>query len=49
MEIKFFFMVETQRTSNKVKVDCGEERLVEPVCVMERPVPSPIITSSIPL
>ena len=49
MEIKFFFMVGTQRTSNKVKVDCGEEKVVEPVCVMERLVPSPIITSSIPL
>ena len=49
MEIKFFFMVGTQRTSDKVKVDYGEERVVEPVCVMERPIPSPIITSSIPL
>ena len=46
MEIKFFFMVGTQRTSDNVKDECGEERVVEPVWVMGRLVPSPIITSS---
>lgn len=31
------------------KSELGEEIFIEPVCMMERPVPSPIITSSLPL
>jgi hypothetical protein len=38
----------TQRVSSRRKDLLGEERAIEPVCVIDKPVPSPITTSSPP-
>jgi hypothetical protein len=38
----------TQRVSSRRKDLLGEERAIEPVCVIDKPVPSPITTSSRP-
>ena len=43
MEMRFIFILETQRTLGKIKGVCeGVERVVEPMWEMERPVSLPI-------
>ena len=47
--MRFLFMVGTQRALGKGNVCEGMERVVEPMWEMERPIPSPITMSSVPL
>jgi len=49
IEIKFFFIEGTQRTSFNLNRLLEAVSEVEPVLVIRSPVPSPIITSSEPL
>ena len=47
MDIKFLFMAGTQRTLGKKNVCEGMKRVVEPIWVMERPMPSLMTMSSV--